>query len=83
MTRRSFVEGYPFDCALLSEIKKLGKPVVTVLIIGRPIVLDEVREKSDAVDVEYVVEPGDFKVAVWDRFTPSFATDRQVTYTVK
>lgn len=34
-------------------------------------------------DVEYVVEPGDFMVAVWDRFTPSFATDRQVVYTVK
>ena len=34
-------------------------------------------------DVEYVVEPGDFKVAVWDRFTPSFEADRQVTYTVK
>jgi hypothetical protein len=34
-------------------------------------------------NVEYVVEPGDFKVAVWDRFTPSFGTDRQVVYTVK
>ena len=34
-------------------------------------------------NVEYVVEPGDFKVAVWDRFTPSFGADRQVVYTVK
>ena len=34
---------------LLKEIKKLGKPVVTVLIMGRPLVLDEVVENSDAV----------------------------------
>ena len=34
---------------LLAEIRKLGKPVVTVLIIGRPIVLDEVKANSDAV----------------------------------
>ena len=34
-------------------------------------------------DVKYVVEPGDFKIAVWDRFTPYFGGDRQVTYTVK
>ena len=34
-------------------------------------------------NVEYVVEPGDFKVAVWDRFTPSFGAERQVVYTVK
>jgi len=34
-------------------------------------------------DVEYVVEPGDFKVAVWDRFTPWFGGDHCVTYTVK
>jgi len=34
---------------LLKEIRKLGKPVVTVLIMGRPIVIDEVSENSDAV----------------------------------
>lgn len=34
---------------LLAEIKKLGKPVVTVLIVGRPLVLDEVKAHSDAV----------------------------------
>ena len=34
---------------LLAEIRKFGKPVVTVLILGRPIVMDEVRENSDAV----------------------------------
>ena len=34
---------------LLAEIRKLGKPVVTVLIMGRPIILDEVVENSDAV----------------------------------
>ena len=34
---------------LLAEVRKLGKPVVTVLIVGRPIVLDEVRANSDAV----------------------------------
>jgi len=34
-------------------------------------------------DARYVVEPGDFKVAVWDRFTPSFGPGRQATYTVK
>ena len=34
---------------LLREIRKLGKPVVTVLVMGRPIVLDEVVENSDAV----------------------------------
>ena len=34
---------------LLKEIRKLGKPVVTVLVMGRPIVLDEVVENSDAV----------------------------------
>ena len=34
-------------------------------------------------DVKYVVEPGDFKIAVWDRFAPYFGGDRQVTYTVK
>ena len=34
-------------------------------------------------DVEYVVEPGDFEVAVWDRFAPSFGPGRKVTYTVK
>lgn len=34
---------------LLAEIAKLGKPVVTVLIMGRPLVLDEVLAQSDAV----------------------------------
>ena len=34
-------------------------------------------------DVEYVVEPGDFRVAVWDRFTPWFGGDHCVTYTAK
>ncbi len=34
---------------LLREIRRLGKPVVTVLIIGRPIVLDEVAANSDAL----------------------------------
>jgi len=34
---------------LLREIRKLGKPVVTVLIMGRPLILDEVRDNSDAV----------------------------------
>ena len=34
---------------LLREVKKLGKPVVTVLIIGRPIVLADVVAYSDAV----------------------------------
>ena len=34
---------------LLREVRRLGKPVVTVLIMGRPIVLDEVAENSDAV----------------------------------
>ena len=34
---------------LLKAVKALGKPVVTVLIMGRPIVLDEVVENSDAV----------------------------------
>ena len=34
---------------LLREIRKIGKPVVTVLIMGRPIVIDEVVENSDAV----------------------------------
>lgn len=34
---------------LLREIRKLGKPVVTVLIMGRPLVLDEVVANSDAV----------------------------------
>ena len=34
---------------LLKELRKLGKPVVTVLIMGRPLVLDEVRDNSDAV----------------------------------
>jgi len=34
---------------LLAEIKKLGKPVVTVLVMGRPLVLDEVLDASDAV----------------------------------
>ena len=34
---------------LLKEIRKLGKPVVTVLIMGRPLVLDDVVANSDAV----------------------------------
>jgi len=34
---------------LLREIRALGKPVVTVLVMGRPIVLDEVKAASDAV----------------------------------
>ena len=34
-------------------------------------------------DIEYVVEPGDFRVAVWDRFTPSFPAERLVVYNVK
>ena len=34
-------------------------------------------------DVEYVVEPGAFKVAVWDRFTPRPDDAHCVTYTVK
>ena len=32
---------------------------------------------------EYVVEPGDFRVAVWDRFDPGFGGSHCVTYTVK
>ena len=34
---------------LLREIRRLGKPIVTVLILGRPIVLDEVAANSDAL----------------------------------
>jgi beta-glucosidase len=34
---------------LLREIRALGKPVVTVLILGRPLVLDEVAALSDAI----------------------------------
>lgn len=34
---------------LLKELRKLGKPIVTVLIMGRPLILDEVRDNSDAV----------------------------------
>ncbi len=34
---------------LLREIRRLGKPVVTVLILGRPIVLHEVAANSDAL----------------------------------
>ncbi len=34
---------------LLREIRRLDKPVVTVLILGRPIVLDEVAANSDAL----------------------------------
>ena len=34
-------------------------------------------------DVEYVVEPGDFKVAVWDRFEPWFGAAHCVMYTAK
>ena len=34
---------------LLKAVKALGKPVVTVLIMGRPIVLEDVVENSDAV----------------------------------
>lgn len=34
---------------LLRELKKTGKPVVTVLIMGRPLILNEVCELSDAV----------------------------------
>ena len=34
---------------LLTEVRKLGKPIVTVLILGRPIVLDEVEANSDAL----------------------------------
>ena len=34
---------------LLAEIRKLGKPVVTVLVTGRPVILDRVRDASDAV----------------------------------
>jgi len=34
---------------LLAELRKTGKPIVTVLIMGRPIVMDEVKANSDAV----------------------------------
>ena len=34
---------------LLAELRKTGKPIVTVLIMGRPIVMDEVRAGSDAI----------------------------------
>lgn len=34
---------------LLKELRKLGKKIVTVLIMGRPLILDEVRDNSDAV----------------------------------
>lgn len=34
---------------LLRELRKLGKRLVTVLIMGRPLIIDEVVEQSDAV----------------------------------
>lgn len=38
---------------LLSELKKLGKPIVSVVFMGRAYVLTEVAEKSDALLVAY------------------------------
>lgn len=34
---------------LLSELKKLGKPIVAVLVQGRPYSIREVKEKADAI----------------------------------
>ncbi len=34
---------------LLKNLKKLGKPVITVLIMGRPLIMNEICELSDAV----------------------------------
>jgi beta-glucosidase len=36
------------DVALVQRIKKLGMPVITVLISGRPLILGDALEKSDA-----------------------------------
>lgn len=35
--------------ALLRELKAIGKPVIVVLIQGRPLILDEIAELADAV----------------------------------
>ena len=45
--------------------------------------IDDEVKVSYASDVEYVVEPGVFKIAVWDRFTPRFDDAHCVMYTVK
>lgn len=60
----------------------------------QPEYLEKALRWFDAEKADAVVFPGDFAhtgrvseaelfAAVWDRFTPSFATDRQVAYTVK
>ena len=36
------------DVALVQRVKKLGMPVITVLISGRPLILGDALEKSDA-----------------------------------
>ncbi len=38
---------------LLRRLKELGKPVVTVLVMGRPLIVNEVAELSDAVLVAW------------------------------
>ena len=41
---------------LLEEVRALGKPIITVIMAGRPLVLEAVREASDAL--LYAFHPG-------------------------
>jgi beta-glucosidase len=46
---RSDLRVTPADAALVEKARKTGKPVITVLLSGRPLVLGKVLETSDAL----------------------------------
>ena len=67
----------------VSEVANSGYITTRLDRGGQCAGIDDEVKVSYARDVEYVVDPGVFKIAVWDRFTPRFDDAHCVMYTVK